>query len=96
MTVKEVANKIAIEVITQVANHELTGEEKETKVCEFLAKLDDALPVANFIPNALEIEILEIGVDKVQAYLHSIDIKAFVKKNYTRIKSLLNKLFHKK
>lgn len=91
--IKEVATKIAIEVITDAANKELTGEEKEAKVCEFLAKLDDNIPVVNFIPNSLEAEILEIGVDKIQEFFTSIDIGFFVKKHYERIKSLLKKIF---
>lgn len=89
--VKETAIKLANLVITDAANKDLSGEEKEHRVIEFLVKLDDALPVADFIPNALEAEIVEIGVDKIQEYFSKHDIKAFVKKCYERIKHIFKK-----
>lgn len=95
MTTKELATKIAIEVITDVARQDLTGEEKKDKVCAFLAKLDDNLPLAGFIPNAIEAEIIEVGIEKVQEFFAKVDIPAFVEKTYGRIKHLLKKLFHR-
>lgn len=89
--VKEVATQLANVVIANAANEDLTGEEKEHKVFEFLVKLDDALPVADFIPNSLEALILETGVDKIQAYFAEHDIKTLVKKLYQRIKHLFKK-----
>jgi hypothetical protein len=50
---KEIAEQIAIHVITNVANEELTGEEKLHNVCEFLVKFDDGIIGLNLIPNAL-------------------------------------------
>lgn len=89
--VKETAIKLANLVIANAVDKDLTGEEKEHSVCEFLVKLDDNLPIANFIPNALEAEILEAGVDKVQAYFAEHDIKVLVKKLYERIKHFFKK-----
>jgi len=89
--VKETAVKLVNLVIADAQDKDLSGEEKEHKVCEFLVKLDDALPVADFIPNALEAEILEFGVDKIQEYFAKLDIKALVKKCYERIKHLFHK-----
>ena len=91
MEVKETAIKLANLVIADAADKDLTGEEKEHRVIEFLVKLDDALPVANFIPNALEAEIIEIGVDKIQEYFSKLDVKSLVKKCYQRIKHLFKK-----
>lgn len=49
--IKEIATQLANVVIANAANKELTGEEKEKeKVCEFLATLDNSIPMANFIP----------------------------------------------
>lgn len=89
--VKETAIALTNLVIADAANKDLTGEEKEHAVIEFLVKLDDSLPIADFVPNALEAEIVEIGVDKIQAYLATLDIKALVKKLYNRIKHLFRK-----
>jgi hypothetical protein len=89
--VKETAIALTNLVIADAANKDLTGEEKEHSVIEFLVKLDDALPGTNFIPNALEAEIVEIGVDKIQEYLASLDVKALVKKLYNRIKHIFKK-----
>ncbi len=90
-TAKELATQVAIQVMTTVSTEELTGEEKEAKVCEFLAKLDDNIIGLNFIPNALEAQILDFGIDKVQEFVSNIDIKAFVKKHYERIKHFFKK-----
>ncbi|MEI8129327.1 MAG: hypothetical protein WCG95_06880 [bacterium] len=86
--VKETAIKLANLAIAEAANKDLTGEEKEHNVIEFLIKLDDNLPIADFVPNALEAQIIEIGVDKIQEYFSSLDIKALVKKCYERIKHI--------
>lgn len=88
--VKEVAIQLANLVIADAANKELTGEEKEAKVCEFLATLDNSIPVASFIPDSLEAKILEIGVDEVQAFLTKTGITPFVKKCFNRIKVILH------
>ena len=88
--IKEIATQLANVVIANAANKELTGEEKEHKVCEFLATLDNSLPVANFIPDTLEAEILDAGIDKVQEFFAKVDVKSFVKKCYNRIKHLLH------
>lgn len=95
MTAKEVATKVAIELITKAAEQDKTGEEKEAEVCEFLSKLDNHIIGLNFIPDELEAELLDLGIDKVQEFLSEIDIKAFVKKQYHRIKLVLKRLFHK-
>ena len=87
---KEIATQLANVVIANAANKELTGEEKERKVCEFLATLDNSIPMANFIPDALEAEILDAGIDKVQEFFAKVDVKAFVKKCFNRIKHLLH------
>lgn len=89
--VKETAIKLTNLVIADAANKDLTGEEKEHNVIEFLVKLDDALPGADFIPNSLEAEVLEIGIDKIQEYFSKLDIKALVKKCYERIKHIFKK-----
>ena len=93
--VKEIATQIAIELITNVAQEDITGEEKEQKVCEFLAKLDNGVVGLGLIPDSLEAKLLDIGIDKVQEHLDKIDLKAFVKTQYNRIKSLLKRLFNR-
>ena len=90
---KEIATQIAIELISSVAQEDLTGEEKEQKVCTFLAKLDNGVVGLGLIPDALEAKLLNIGIDKVQEHLDKIDLKYFVKTQYNRIKSLLKRLF---
>lgn len=92
---KELATKVAIEFITRAADTTMTGEEKEASVCKILSKLDDNVIGLNLIPNELEAKILDIGIDKVQEYLDKVDLKAFVKTQYNRIKSLLKRLFKK-
>jgi len=92
---KDVLEKVAIEVMTEVSDKALTGAQKEKEVCEFLAKLDDNIPIADFIPNELEAEILDTGIDKLQEIVKEIDLPSFVKSCYGKIKTLLNKLFHK-
>lgn len=92
---KEVAEQIAIHVMTSVADQELTGEEKLEKVCEFLVKLDDGIIGLNFIPNEIEAQLLETGIENVIEFLKEIDVKSFVQKNYNRIKNLLKRMFHK-
>lgn len=87
--VKETAIQLTNVVIANYANEELTGEEKEAKVCEFLATLDNSIPGANFIPDTLEAKLLDIGLDKLQEFFVD-DIKPFVKKCYERIKHLLH------
>ena len=88
--IKEIATQLANVVIANAANKELTGEEKEAKVCAFLATLDNSIPMANFIPDTLEAEILDAGIDKVQEFFTKVDIKSFVKKCFNRIKHLLH------
>ena len=90
-TAKELAAQVAIQVMTTVSTEELTGEEKEAKVCEFLAKLDNGIPFAGYIPDALEAQLLDYGIDKIQEYIAKSDIKAFVKKHYQRIKHFFKK-----
>ena len=89
--VKEVAIQLANVLISNAANEDLDGEAKETKVIEFIVKLDDMLPIANFIPNALEAQMLDIGLDIIQEYFKKHDIKDFIKKCYNRIKHLFKK-----
>ena len=88
--IKEIATQLANVVIANAANKNLTGEEKEHKVCEFLATLDNSLPAANFIPDSLEADILDAGIDKVQEFFTKVDVKSFVKKCFNRIKHLLH------
>lgn len=87
--IKEVAIQLANLVIADEANKDLTGEEKEAKVIAFLADLDNQVPFASFIPDALEEKILECGYDKLKEFYQD-DIKGFVKKCYTRIKHILH------
>lgn len=89
--IKEVAVQLANVAISAAANEDLTGEEKERRVIEFLVKLDDGLPLVGFISNELEADLLDLGVDKVQEYIAKLDIKAFVKKQYNRIKHIFKK-----
>jgi len=89
--VKEVAVQLANVVMANVANEDLTNEEKEHKVIEFLVTLDDGFPGVGFIPNSLEAAIVEVGVDKVQAYFAKLDMKSFIKKYWTRLKHLFKK-----
>jgi hypothetical protein len=93
MTAKEIATKVAIELIAKAAEQDKTGEEKEAEVCEILSKLDNHIIGLNFIPDELEAELLDLGIDKVQEYISNLDIKAFVKTQYNRIKRLLKRLF---
>ena len=88
--IKEVATQLANVVIANAANKKLTGEEKEAKVCAFLATLDNSIPMANFIPDALEAAILDAGIDKIQEFFSKVDMKSFVKKCFNRIKHLLH------
>jgi hypothetical protein len=88
-TAKDLAAQIAIQAMTTVSTEGLTGEEKEHKVIEFLVTLDNGVPMVNFVPDFLEAQIIEFGVDKIQEYISHIDIKAFVKKHYERIKHFL-------
>jgi len=94
MSAKEIATKIAIEFITKAAEKDKTGEEKEIEVCKLLSKLDNNIIGLGFIPDELETQLLDLGIDKVQEFLSEIDIKAFVKKQYQRIKLILKRLFN--
>ena len=87
---KEVATQLANIVIANAANEKMTGEQKEAKVCEFLATLDNSIPMANFIPDKLEAAILDAGVDTLQAFFERVGITPFVKKCFNRIKHLLH------
>lgn len=89
--VKEVAIKLANVVMANAAQEDLTNEEKEHKVIEFLVTLDDGFPAVGFIPNSLEALVIETGVDKIQAYFSKLDMKAFVKKYWARIKHLFGR-----
>lgn len=86
--VKEVAIQLANVAIVNYNDKTLSGEEREHNVIAFLTKLDDNIPGVNFIPNALEAKIVEIGVDKLQEY-YGDNIKSFVKKCFERIKHIL-------
>ena len=88
--IKEAAIQLTNVVIAAAAEEDLTGEEKEAKVCDFLATLDNSIPGANFIPDSLEAKILDIGIDKLQEFFKD-DIKPFIKKCYERIKHLFKK-----
>ena len=89
--IKETAIKLANFVMVNASQEDLTNEEKEHKVIEFLVTLDDGLISQLILPNSLEAAILEVGVDKIQAYFSKIDMKAFVKKYWARIKHLFGK-----
>jgi hypothetical protein len=91
--VKEVATKVVIELMAvaqQTAG--FTAEDREHFVISKLCRLDDGVVGLCLIPNALEEELVCAGVDKVQEYLCKVNIKAFVKKNYERVKSFLKRL----
>ena len=94
-TAEELTKQLTITVISAVANQELTGEQKMDKVCQFISTLDDSIIGLNFIPNALEAEILELGLDKIQDFVKGLDVKAFVQTNYNRVKYALKKIFRK-
>lgn len=87
--IKEVAMQLANVAIVNYNDQTLTGEEREHKVIEFLVKLDDNIPMVNFIPNALEAQIVEIGVDKLQEFFGD-NLQPFVKKCFNRIKHILH------
>jgi hypothetical protein len=94
-TAKEILNQIAIQVITTVAEDKtLTGQQKQEKVVEFIANLDNAT-FAGVIPDYLEEAALNYGIDRLQEFVKLIDLPAFVKKNYLRVRTLLKKLFHR-
>jgi hypothetical protein len=94
-TAKEILNQIAIQVITTVAEDKtLTGQQKQEKVVEFIANLDNAT-FAGVIPDYLEEAALNYGIDKLQEFVKLIDIPSFVKKNYLRVRTLLKKLFRR-
>lgn len=92
---KEIAVQLANVLIANAADEKLTGEEKEHRVIEFMVKLDDNLPFIGALSNELEASIVEVGVDKVQAYIHEMNIagniKSFVKKCYNRIRHIFKK-----
>lgn len=88
--VKEVAYQVANLAISVAADKDLTGTQKEAEVCEFLAKLDDNIPVIGAISNELEAKVLEIGADEIKK-VYAEDVVPFVKKCYERIKHIFKK-----
>ena len=92
---KELATKIAIELITKASEKNKTGEQKEAEVCKILSRLDNNIIGLGFIPDELEAQLIDFGIDKVQEHLDKIDLKDFVKTQYNRIKSLLKRLFNR-
>lgn len=94
-TAEELTKQLTITVISAVADQKLTGDEKMDKVCQFISTLDDSVIGLNFIPNALEAEMIELGLDKMQEFISGLDVKAFVQTNYNRVKYALKKIFHK-
>lgn len=89
---KELATQVTIQVMTAVQAAEgLTGEEREHQVCESLACAAGAIPYINIIPQELRAKILEFGVDELEEFFSKIDIKAFVKKHYERVKHFFKK-----
>jgi len=91
-TAKELATQAAIQVMTTVqATPGLTGEEREHQVCESLSCAMGAIPYVNMIPQELRAKILEFGADEVEEFLSKVDIKAFVKTHYERIKHFLKR-----
>lgn len=87
--IKETAVQLANLVIATYSNEKLSGTQKEEKVIAFLADLDNQIPIAAFIPDALEEKVLEVGYDKLKEFYQD-DIKGFVKKCYERIKHILH------
>lgn len=95
--VKTLAIQLANVAIAQMAATDKTGAEKKATVCLFLATLDDGIISPIILPNTLEAKLLEVGADKVVAFLKSLDkdkdgIPDFVETCYCRIKHLLEHL----
>ena len=89
--IKDVAIQLTNLAIVNFNDKTLTGEQRERKVIDFLVKLDDNIPLVNFIPNELEAAIVDLGLDNVQAYFHDHSPIDFVKKCYNRIKHIFKK-----
>ena len=87
---------LAVAEMAKPENQHLTGEEKEHKVCEFVAGivknlLSPVCPPVAWIPQELIANFLDYEVDEVQEVISEIDVKSFVKKQYNRIKHLFKK-----
>ena len=91
-TAKELVTQVTIQVMTELSKDAtLSGKEKHVRVCEILAGLDNGIPFAGLIPDALEAQILDFGWDKLALFASKIDIGAFAEKQYQRIKHFFKK-----
>lgn len=88
---KEATIQLANVLIANAANEDLTGEEKEAQVCEVLGDILGFVPGISYIPSKLRAKLLDIGLDKIQEFLAEVDLKAFVKTRYERIKHILGR-----
>lgn len=91
-SVKEVATKLTIEAMAVAqATAGMTGEEREHFVIRKLVTLDNAT-ILGLLPDEIEAQYACEIVDKLQEFFAKINVKAFVKKNYERIKSFLKRI----
>jgi len=89
--VKDIAIQLTNLAIVNYNDKTLTGEQREHKVCQFLAGLTDMIPMVSWIPNEIIADGLDIGWDNVQAYLDTRNPIDWVKKQYQRIKHIFKK-----
>lgn len=87
--IKDVAVQLANVAIVNYNDKSLTGEEREHKVCQFLANLTNMIPQVAWIPDELIADVLDAGVDNIQEF-YGEDVKPFVKKCFNRIMHILH------
>ena len=91
-SVKETATKLVVGAMTLAQETAgLTGEEREHAVIRKLCVLDNATIFA-LIPDELEAQAACAILDELQEFFAKINLKAFVKKNYERVKHLLQRI----
>jgi len=78
-------------MVAETKSAGLTGEEREHNVIENLCHLDDNVVGLGLIPNELEAEVVEYGVDELQEAISKIDLESFVKTEWQKIKHLFHK-----
>ena len=89
--IKEVAIQLTNLAIVNYNDPTLTGEEREHKVCQFLASLTNAIPTVAWVPDEIIADGLDVTWDAVQEYLNTHNPIDWVKKQYQRIKHLFHK-----
>jgi len=90
--VKEIATKLTIEAMAVAqATAGFKAEDREHFVIRKLCTLDNAT-ILGLIPDELEAQAACAIVDKLQEFFAKVNVKAFIKKNYERVKSFLKKI----